>query len=99
MEQALYLLHELQTISERINDENALVTLERYVIDGLESSFSTAFNDRLQITHQQTWMCLRCGTKVLVDAEVDLDTIGFEPATASLGKVWRFGRFRKTQYV
>jgi hypothetical protein len=37
--------------------------------------------------------------KVLVDAEMDLDPIGFEPATASLGKVWRFGRFRKTQYV
>lgn len=91
----LLLLHEFETIAERIIDEDAPVTFEGRVVDYCESSFSAPFNDCLQVTDQQTGMCLGCGMKVFVDAEMDLDAIGFEPAPTPLGKARRFGRFRK----
>ena len=97
--EALHLLHEFQTISERIVDEDSLVTFEGRVIDDCQSSFSTAFNDRLQVTDQQTRMRLGCGMKVFVDTEMDLHTIGFEPAATPLGEVRRFGRLKKAKHV
>lgn len=37
--------------------------------------------------------------EAVVDAEMDLNPIGFEPAATPLGKVRRLGRFRKAQHV
>jgi hypothetical protein len=44
-------------------------------------------------------MCLGRGMKVLIDTEMNLDAICFEPAATPLGKVMRFGHFGKTEYI
>ena len=49
---ALTLLQELEPISERIMEKNALVPLERRVINNFPPLFQTPLNDRWQVTNE-----------------------------------------------
>src|SRR5665213_2954896 len=93
------LLHELETIAERIIDEDALIACHGRVVDDVESLVAAARDDALQVGHKQTGMRLGGGVERLVDAKMDLHLIAFEPATAALRQRRRFGRFRQAQQL
>src|SRR5262245_51071461 len=70
---------ELETVAERVVDVHVRVARERLSLDDLVTGAAEPGHDRFQARYQQARMCLPGGSKVAVDAEVNLHGSTLEP--------------------
>lgn len=83
-------LDEFDSISEWIVDENALTSLQRFILPHAVSVIVQPFDERWQIFHDQRRVCLARRPEILLDAKMNLQTAVFKPTSTSPCKVRRF---------
>jgi hypothetical protein len=95
---ALQLLHQLDTVSKRIKDMGTLISIQGRLggIDLISRTLDSR-NYRIKVIDDERGMRLARGTKIQLDAEVELDVASPQPGAAALCKIGRFGDFCKSQ--
>jgi hypothetical protein len=93
-------LDQFNAIAERIHGENPLDARTGL---GIQRDFVTGHGEclahDLQVTHKKRRVGLFGWTKILLDAEMDLQRAALKPQSAAGGEVRRFGQFRQAKQI
>ncbi len=90
-------LEELQSVAERIEDINALITRQGLIVRDLIVGLTGAAGQGGDVVDTEGDMRLAGGAERLLDAAMQLDAGAFEPGAPASGQVRRLGRLGKAQ--
>jgi len=90
-------VNQLKPVAERIVDVAASNARNVSVVLRLNASGPKSCHQSIVVMTTQSRMRFLRGTKIFLNAQMNLDHTALEPASAALGEFWRLGNLGHTQ--